>query len=223
MSKQLFRGGAAALALCGALAAAQAQQPGAATLCGGLQNGFGPFDYRRDRDKLPIVESNHFTAQVEHLVKGITGPLGADIDYTLRAFPNHHRALLAATRLGKKLASNQPTGMNYSIDCYYDRAVRLTPDDTVVRGLYAIYLRENNRRPEAEAQLDVGVRAAGENAFAHFNLGVQYAEMQLWDKAARQARKADELGMPRQELIEMLRKAGKWTETPAAAASPASR
>lgn len=198
--------------------AAQPQAPTYAQLCGPLPNAYGPYDYRRDRDKLHIVEVAHFTTEVENLIRGKSATLGGDIDYTLRAFPNHHRALLAAMRLGKK-QGNKPPGMNYPVDCYFDRAVRFTPDDTVVRGLYAIYLRENNRKNEAEGHLDVGVRAAGDNAISHFNLGLQYAELQLWDKAVAQAKTAEELGLPRTELIDLLRKAGKWPAVAAAAPS----
>ena len=60
-----------------------------------LHNAFGPFDYRTaTKDKLKLVESYHFTPKVESLIGGQSGTLGADIDYTLRAFPNHPRALL---------------------------------------------------------------------------------------------------------------------------------
>src|SRR4051812_47506028 len=61
--------------------------------CGSLANPYGPFDYRTSKDKLDIVEGAHFTPDVETLRSGSTGSLGADIDYTLRTSPNHHRAL----------------------------------------------------------------------------------------------------------------------------------
>src|SRR5882672_10328606 len=63
--------------------------------CGALPNAYGPFDYRIEHDKLAIVEAYHFTSQVELLIRGQSGALGADLDYTLRAAPNHHRALVA--------------------------------------------------------------------------------------------------------------------------------
>ena len=57
--------------------------------CGPLANGYGPYDARKDPDKLPIVLGAHFTPQVEMLIKATTGYIGGDIDYTLRAIPNH--------------------------------------------------------------------------------------------------------------------------------------
>lgn len=79
-------------------AAAMAQQvPG----CGSLQNAFGPFDYRDPEargEPLRLVESAHFTPSVESLVKGNSGTVAGDLDYTLRAFPNHHRALYSVAQ-----------------------------------------------------------------------------------------------------------------------------
>src|SRR5437867_1540176 len=65
--------------------------------CGNpFQNAYGPFDYRTATgDQKTIVEAHHFTSEVESLHAGITGSIGAEIDYTLRAFPNHPRALMA--------------------------------------------------------------------------------------------------------------------------------
>ena len=67
--------------------------------CGPLETGgYGPYDYTNPihfREKLPIVEGAHFDAGVESLrghLKKNAGTLDGDLDYTLRAFPNHHRA-----------------------------------------------------------------------------------------------------------------------------------
>lgn len=73
----------------------------AAPACGSLENAYGPFDYTNPDDfknKLPLVEIAHFTPKVEGLMGGKSGYLWGDLDYTLRAFPNHHRALYAFVR-----------------------------------------------------------------------------------------------------------------------------
>lgn len=65
--------------------------------CGSLQNAFGPFDYRDPAaraESLQVVERYHFTADVEMLRRGkASANVLDDLNYTLRAFPNHHRAL----------------------------------------------------------------------------------------------------------------------------------
>ena len=96
--------------------------------CGELANAYGPYDYRSSRDKLAIVEAAHFTPDVEALRSGSTGQLGGDIDYTLRASPNHPRALIAMANLGRRMNSEQPPGAKYTLACYFDRAVRFADD-----------------------------------------------------------------------------------------------
>src|SRR5690349_17127398 len=93
--------------------------------CGSLQNAYGPYDYTNSSDvatRLPIVEINHFTPDVESLIKGITGPVPMELDYTLRAFPNHSRALWAMARY----QLDHPwrvTDHFHSIECYFARAM----------------------------------------------------------------------------------------------------
>lgn len=187
--------------------------------CGQLQNAYGPYDYRTDRDKLPIVEGAHFTLEVEALVRGLTGYLGGDIDYTLRAFPNHHRALLAMMRYGERTKTAQPPSARYTVDCYFQRAVRFKPDDTTARMLFATYLHKNGRTADANQQLEQTLALAGDNAFTHYNAGLVYLDFKNYPKALQQAHTAFALGFTRSELREALKAAGKWVEPPADAAS----
>lgn len=193
--------------------AAQAQ----VTLCGPLENAYGPFDYRTDRSKLSIVETYHFTAEVEMLVRGRSGNIGGDLDYTLRAFPNHHRALLSTMRYGERTKLLQPPSMQYSIDCYFDRAIRFRPDDTVVRVMFAGHLRKTGRTEQAAAQLAAATEYAGDNPFSHFNIGLAYLELGRDEEARTRALQARALGFPRTELVDALKAKGKWIE-PAASA-----
>lgn len=198
---------------------------GQVSICGELANGYGPFDYRTDRDKLPIVENSHFTPTVEALIRGISGHVGGELDYLLRAFPNHHRGLLAMTRLGERYKWQRPPGAQYDVECYFDRALRFRPTDTVSRQLFASYLIKRNRREEALAQLKRATVDAGDNALTHHNIGLLYLQMKEYDQALAQAHRARELGFARADLADGLRAAGRWSEppsTPDAAASAAS-
>lgn len=196
---------------------------GASSICGQLQNAYGPYDYRTDRDKLPMVESAHFTAEVEALVRSVTGYIGGDIDYTLRAFPNHPRALLAMMRYGERTKSAQPPNAKFTVDCYFQRAVRFKPDDTTARMLFATYLHKNGRNAEANQQMEQTLALAGDNAFTRYNAGLVFLDMKNYEKALQQAHIAYELGFTRPELRQALKTAGKWVEPPAGAASmPAS-
>ena len=188
-------------------------------ICGELGNAYGPYDYRFDRNKLAIVEIAHFTPEVEALIRGLSGHIGGDIDYTLRAFPNHHRALLTMMRLGERMKTVQPPTAKYTIDCYFQRAVRFKPDDTIARMLYANYLHKNGRSAEANQQMEQTLALAGDNPFTHYNAGLVYLDLKNYEKALQQAHTAYALGFTRPELRDALKKAGKWVEPPADAAS----
>lgn len=183
-----------------------------ANTCGPIRNHYGPYDYRTQRDKLQIVEDHHFTPEVEALIRGKDGYLVRDIAYTLHTSPNHHRALMSLARLAERLKTPQPERLSRPVECYFERAIRFTPDDTVVRILYAQFLTKNNRSNEALQQLEVAITYAKDSAFSHYNIGLAYFDMGQFDKALTQAHKAAELGMERTELADMLKGANKWQE-----------
>lgn len=187
-------------------------------------NGFGPLDYRVEQGQnRKIVEDYHFTPRVESLISGTTSSLGADIDYTLRAFPNHHRALISMMNLGFRLKSPTPPGAQFSIECYFRRALQFRPDDTIARTIYAKYLASSGRKPEAIRQLETVVQEAKENAFSQYNAGLIYFEMGEFDKALLQAHRALSLGFDRQGgLKQQLQAAGKWVDAPPAGPEGAS-
>jgi tetratricopeptide (TPR) repeat protein len=193
-------------------------------ICGTLrsQGQYGPYDYRTARgESLRLVEGAHFLPDVEALIRGKTSTTaGGDIDYTLRAFPNHHRALIAMTRLSEKEQKAKPVGSHYSIDCWYERAVLFQPDDLTVRMLYAIYLNKNNRQSDAVAQLGYATSFAKDNGFTHYNIGLVYFDMKVYDEALASAHRALALGFSRTGLRDQLNSVGQWKE-PLTTAAPA--
>lgn len=191
-----------------------------AAQCGELwQRGqFGPWDYRVNRDKLPVVENNHFNARVEMLLGGMTGSIAGDLDYTLRAFPNHHRALISLMRLAEREKRDRFRDLHWAVECYFERAVRFKPDDTVARMLYAQYLAGNARKPEAVIQLALAVKEGADNPLTQYNAGLLYLELKEYELALQQAHRAIALGMTRPGLADGLKAAGQWRE-PAATAS----
>ena len=196
--------------------------------CGSLSSPgqYGPYDFRTQPGTVQIVLGAHFTPVVESLIRGMTGSRpGGDIDYTLRALPNYHRALIAMMRLGEKEKTSQPTGSHYTIECWFGRAIQFRPDDAIVRMIYSTYLNSKGRVPDANTQLEVATVHAKDNPFTHYNIGLHYFDLKNYDKALAEAHKAMELGFTQIELREQLRSVGKWTdpvEIPAAASLPAS-
>lgn len=210
----------AALLACAALpVTAQVSLDG----CGPLTNGYGPYDYRQaTKQGLAIVESYHFAPHVEALLGGMTGPIGGDIAYTLHAYPNHHRALVAMMRLGEREKTPQPQGARYPVECYFERAIRFKREDAVVKMIYATYLVKNKREVEARAQLEAARAVAVDNPFTQYNVGLLYFDLKDYDRALAQAHAAEELGFPRTALKEQLERVGRWKDRAAGPDRPAS-
>jgi tetratricopeptide (TPR) repeat protein len=202
----------AALILMAAGAAHAAQK----NYCGELANAFGPFDYRKKVEfaqNLRLVESAHFTDDVEQGIKGNAGYLGGDIDYTLRAFPNHHRALATLARVGLREKSPQVSNTKYPVECYFVRAIRFTPDDGAVHAVYGNYLFALGKSEQAQEEFQTAVKLEPENATINYNLGLAYVKANNFDQAIIYAKKAYSLGFPLPGLKNKLIEAGKWTET----------
>lgn len=198
-------------------------------VCGSLRTSYGPFDYRSSHyraapgdsmshaDKLNIVERVHFTFDVEFASKGSTGSLpGPDLEYTLKVFPNHHRALVAVIRLWERSGIPTPPGFTRPAECYFERAIRFQTSDTVSRLIYATFLIKASRTSEAVMQLEAADRDAQDNAFSQYNIGLLYVDAKKYDEALLHAHRAMALGLERPELMRRLEAVGKWREPDAA-------
>lgn len=197
---------------------------GHAQVCGSLDNAYGPFDYRNNPDRRKMVEPYHFPPEVESLRSGATATIGGDIDYTLRAFPNHHRALNSMANLGLKLHTDKPKGAHFTVDCYFDRALRFAPDDGIVREIYGVYLSRTDRKREAVRVLEDALQYEKDNANLHYNLGLVYADLKDYPNALKHAQLAYRLGASLPGLRNKLEAAGQWRESAdkeAAAPAPA--
>jgi tetratricopeptide (TPR) repeat protein len=189
----------------------------AANFCGELANAFGPFDYRKrseNVDSFRLVEGAHFTPEVENGIKGTTGLVGGDIDYTLRAIPNHHRALAAVGRLAVRSKAVQVPGMKYPVECYFERATRFMPDDGAVLAAYGNYMFAAGQPEKAFAMYQQAAALDPENAAINYNLGLAYFKKKEYDNANKYAKKAYALGFPLPGLKNRLIEAGKWDAKP---------
>lgn len=194
--------------------------------CGSVRELGHESDYRTANPAVKNqVEGFHFTPEVEMLLRGKSGHLGEDLAFTLRWFPNHHRALVAISRYAERLKVDQVPHASYSVDCYFRRATAFTPDDQVARLLYAGYLFKAKRNADANREIDRAAELARDNPFTHYNIGLVLVEHQQYERALFHAHRAAALGFPRQELKERLVAARQWREpvanAPASAASQA--
>lgn len=179
--------------------------------CGDLQNAEGPWDYRSATPKLrTLIEHYHFTASVATLTKGESSSLGADISYTLRAFPNHPRALMAIAELARRQRRDPPIGSPYTVQCWFARAIEFRPDDAQVRTIVGIELLKDQHRAQAIEELRKAIALAPDNANAHYNLGLAYFEDRQFDEALTEAKTAYTLGFPLPGLRDMLQREHRW-------------
>lgn len=186
--------------------------------CRGREQGFGPFDYtdgtytiagnytRHGRNEAPLrtVEKVHFTPEVERLVKGTTSknPIG-DIDYTIRAFPNHHRALYAAIRFylikspkardEGQTKKFRPGYSGYSPpECYLQRAEYFAPEDGMVTALFGLYLHRRDDLDGALEKYKEAENKLGETKYAelYYNRGLLHFDREEYTEAQEYADKA---------------------------------
>jgi tetratricopeptide (TPR) repeat protein len=189
-----------------AVVAASGGVSAANNYCGELKNHYGPLDFRmRGQVNLEIVEGAHFTEEVaKGNPRGSTGDLAADLDYTLRAIPNHPGALTTIGAVSIRAKTARLATARYPTECYFERAIRFAPDDAAVRAVYGNYLNALGRLPQALNMFRFAVELAPNNATYNYNLGLAYVKMKQYDKAEEYANKAYELGFPLQGLRKQL-------------------
>jgi hypothetical protein len=195
-------------------AAADATMPHSLGDCGDpFKWRFGPFDYRTaTEEQKKIVEIYHFTPEVESLQSGVSADIGGELEYVLRAFPNHPRALMALIRLGQREKSTKPRGAGYTVQCFVERAIAFRPDDINIRQIRGIFYSLHRQYDQAIADFTAVIEEQPDNANAHYNLGLAYFEKGNYDGARAEAKLAKNLGFPLDGLKNMLKAKGKWSE-----------
>jgi predicted Zn-dependent protease len=179
--------------------------------CGPLAPGFGPFDYLVEKGpNLEIVETHHLRPSVRLLETDRGKAPGFDLDYTLRAFPNHHIALQLTVDLAAKEKTTKPLGMKISVECYFDRAIRFSPKDAVVRVLHGNYLTKSGHIQEALSEYKEAEKLEPDNASILYNMGIIYFKQKDYEQSRAYAKKAYARGFPLPGLKKMLIRAGKW-------------
>ncbi len=177
--------------------------------CEGGEQHYGPYDYRKPENhgyRLHIVESYHFNKQVEHLIRGMTGSIEGDLNYTLRAFPNHHKALKSIARFSLEREPTNPDRYPPA-ECYLQRAIAFTPDDATVHLIFGIYLHQKHKLQRAKKEYEFAIRYSPKSGLAHYNYGLVLIDLDDIKGAKKQARIAAKLGYPLKGLNKLIKKA----------------
>jgi len=199
------------------LMAGGAQAAAPAGFCGTLKNAFGPFDYR-NAASLPheyeLVTSAHFTPEVEQNIKGTSGYLASDLDYTLRAWPNHPGALSSMSRQSKLEKNLTPRGAKWPVDCYFLRAFEFAPTDGTPHAIYGNHLLSVGKDGQAMDEFRRAVVLDPENVVINYNAGLAFFKLKDYDKALLHAKKAYAQNFPLPGLKNKLVAVGKWNDEP---------
>jgi tetratricopeptide (TPR) repeat protein len=178
--------------------------------CGQLENAFGPFDYYdpNNVDELRDVNTNHMHRVVTGMQETTNARLAINnIDYMLRAFPNHPIVLRL---MADYFLNGGKRWEHHSAECYFDRATRFVPEDGNVRMLFGVYLVRKGNLQDARAQLEKARELLPKSADAAYNLGLLDYREKKYEKAKVNAVDAYSLGYPLPALRENLRKVGYW-------------
>ncbi len=175
--------------------------------------GYGPYDYINpsDKKKIPVVEIFHFTKNVELLIKGKSGTLPSDLDYTLRSIPNHHKALLSTIRYQVKLLNKLATKkLLNSPECYLQRAINYNPKDAALYAIYGYYLTKIGRLTEAAKKYEEALKISPDNSKFEYSYSLLLVKLKEYKKALEYAKRAYKHGKPPNGLMKKLKRLGVW-------------
>jgi len=180
-------------------------------MCTG-EKGYGPYDYVKDREKVHLVEEYHFTPQVEALIKGQSGSIEGDLNYTLRAFPNHHKALLSIIRFKLNILKGlRKEKLQTEPECYLNRAIEYSPDDPAPFSLYAYYLSKVGENERAKDLYNRATQIDPENMKIKYSYALFLLDNNDKEKAyelAQEIYEKEKSAPP--GLRDQLKKAGMW-------------
>lgn len=174
------------------------------------------YDYfhpgRHGGQLLHNVEQAHLVPGIRQLAEGDFRHAHNSLDFVLRWYPNHPRALNLYSQLAMK------RGQPDSALAYLDYALRFRPRDLSTHIIYGIHRYRMGDFRKAAGRFREALDLDPQSAEAHYNLGLTYVELREYDKARAQARKAYDLGYPLPGLREKLRDRGEWPRTSTASA-----
>jgi tetratricopeptide (TPR) repeat protein len=133
-----------------------------------------------------------------------------DIDYTLRAWPNHHRALNSAIRLrlrGKNIGWSNKLP---PAECYLSRAVNYSPKDGVARMLFGNLYAHMDEPLKALDMYQAAEQISPGNEQIKYNMGLVLVDLKRYQEAKDYAVGLYSRGFPLPGLKRQLEKNGYW-------------
>jgi tetratricopeptide (TPR) repeat protein len=211
----MLKGAAIALValLTGAPASAREKAPWIGTSFEGLPctgsgtANFGPFDYRTDKNRLPIVENYHFTPEMEQLrFRRLQDSMG-NVRYTITKFPNHHRALYTAVRFSLMDAETK-LKRKHPAECFLQRAIAFRRNDAVPYQLFGLYLHRLDQTEKAMEYYRKAEELSPQDPMLQYNIALVLLDQNKPEEAAKYAGMAYGAGVTLPGLKKRLQAAG---------------
>lgn len=131
----------------------------------------------------------------------------ADLNFTLRIWPNHVPALLALT----EYSVNGGSAFEFApAECYFYNARRHFENDITVAILEGQMHWKRGHKRRAETAFKSALEINSQSVDAHYQLGLLYFEIGDFAQSLMHAQIAYELGYPLPGLRRKLEEAGRW-------------
>ncbi|HKO87462.1 MAG TPA: tetratricopeptide repeat protein [Burkholderiales bacterium] len=196
----------------------------ALTLCFFSADGLAqtPNDYykagqnKATKNLLHNVEKYHLQKGVDALRRGKYQYAWADLDFMLRYFPNHPRALMLMAEVCESWRDPK-----CKAEEYFSRAIELSPDQAPAHIILGIHQHQQGKYADAIQSYQTALSIAPNSGNAHYNLGLAYFAKGDYANANEHAQKAYDLGMTLPGLQQKLVKADAWKPRAAGEAAKA--
>jgi len=180
--------------------------------CQGTRIPYGPYDYlqrQRLQSQLFIVEEYHLSPQILRLEQGTTTSAIKEIQYTLMAWPNHHKALYAAYqyRLIHRGDWLQNVNSATPVECHLQRAIKFSPKDPVPYMILGLLMHDFEQYKLALKSFRTANRLLPNDVITQYNMGLTLVELGQYDEAAQLVEEIYRTDFPLQGLKNKLARA----------------
>lgn len=151
---------------------------------------FSPSTDPNYSEHLWAVEEYHYKPAVNWLMSGSPAQARDDIEFILRHFPNHPKALALAFEYGKRI--KQP---DYALPLY-QKAVQMNPKIAGIWSDFGTLQHELKNYTEAVACFEKAVAINAKTGIYRYNLGLSLFEIKEYEKAQVEATAARDMGVP---------------------------
>lgn len=138
----------------------------------------------------------------------------SDLSRLLLWVPNHPGGMSKMVAFAEHAPKGTLLG-GYSIECWFDRAIRWVPNDIVMFKMRGKYRSDRGQYLAAAEDFERYAKLADDPPEMLYNIGLMYLRAGVYDKASKYAVDAYSTGtIPLTALKDGLKKVGKWVEPP---------